>query len=277
MMRKQTRKGMTLIEIVIALAIAAILGLLMVEIMNCVNATMRTTDYLNKRLAHEAKYADNLMTQDESGAFANQAATITIRAKDGGFTDIVADGVEYTAHYANPNELSDYITNTNYRFMVFNKSAVVSPTPKDVFWVRILVNTTTQIDQITQIEINGNCYSHTVADKSEAEILASGVVTSDLITASDVDFSTRRTNGTHIIDIPVPGGVDGQITVKLYKDMTTDKGNARPNHLFNTATLKYCTQATSPGGTTQYYDQVFYGFDGANWVAGDKASDVVQH
>lgn len=284
MKRKITRKGMTLIEIVISIAIAGILALLLVEIMNVVNATMRSTDYLNRRLAHESKYADNLMPGDNTGGFSNKGATLTIKANSGEFSDIVANGVEYTAHYNDPLMLSDYVSNTNYRFMVFDKTSHSSPVAAEVFWIYIFIGKNLA-EKITSIDIDGNCYSHTVADEDNpANIIASGVITHDRIVDSEMPGGKfADTRGNLLIKIPVPGSPDdgvhpkgeGHITVILHKDMyTKTRHEAHPDYVFNTARLTYCTEAKSPSGTT-FYDEVYYGFDGEEWKAGDKVAEVL--
>ncbi len=61
------RKGLTLVEIVISIAIYGVLALLIMEIMTLVNTLVKSTDQMTKRLSYEAKYADNLLTQDEEG------------------------------------------------------------------------------------------------------------------------------------------------------------------------------------------------------------------
>ncbi len=52
-------KGMTLIEIIVSMAIYAVIALLLSQIMMTVNATIRNTNSLNKRLTAESYYADN--------------------------------------------------------------------------------------------------------------------------------------------------------------------------------------------------------------------------
>lgn len=58
----KTKKGMTLVEIVISLGIYALLALLLTEIMSVVNSTMRATNQLNDRLSYQSKFADNMIT-----------------------------------------------------------------------------------------------------------------------------------------------------------------------------------------------------------------------
>lgn len=68
----KTKKGMTLVEIVISLGIYALLALLLTEIMAVVNSTMRATNQLNDRLSYQSKFADNMIT---SGASENRTET----------------------------------------------------------------------------------------------------------------------------------------------------------------------------------------------------------
>ena len=58
------RKGMSLLEIIISIAVYAVLALLLAEIMTLVNSTIRSTEQLNNRLNYEAKFADNLLTNE---------------------------------------------------------------------------------------------------------------------------------------------------------------------------------------------------------------------
>ncbi len=122
MKRQYTRKGMTLIEILVAIAIYAVLALLLTEIMTLVNATMRSADQLNKRLAYEAKYADNLITTGENGPFdSNDAFDKAIITYDTDST-LEAYGTEYITNYENPNASGvEYHSDLNYKFIVFGK------------------------------------------------------------------------------------------------------------------------------------------------------------
>lgn len=282
MKRKQTRKGMTLIEIVISLAIAAVLSLLLVEIMSCVNSTMRMTDYLNRRLADEAKYADNLVTIDDSGhEFDNIDTNLTISQPENGFPDITASGKEYTLRY-NGNEQVAVDLKTNYRFMVFNKENSNHPTPNSIFKIFIVANSSTPIDELTQIKVSG-AYKYSEVQKlkngtiTEADLIAGGVVSNDIITSADIDFSLCRNKGATIIELYVPGDPpsgSASVQVVMYKNMRTDKGTLQTNVDFNTANLTYCTRAQRPSGTFQYYSDVYYGFDGRGYKSANKPSDL---
>ena len=64
-MKKRNLKGMTLMEIVVSMAVYGVLALLMVEIMSCVNGTMRITNQLNKRLAYDCAVLEHVLKIDK--------------------------------------------------------------------------------------------------------------------------------------------------------------------------------------------------------------------
>ena len=133
-MKKKQLKGMTLMEIIVSMAVYGVLALLMVEIMSVVNAEMRTTNQLNKRLAYEARFADNRMTSDTmdaefGSALTGTGRTMTITYGTGGAGGSISSAAtEYTARYRNPNTADDKTTQTNYKYMVFENS--VTPPAK---------------------------------------------------------------------------------------------------------------------------------------------------
>ncbi len=128
-MKKRNLKGMTLMEIIVSMAVYGVLALLLVEIMSCVNGTMQVTNQLNKRLAYEAKFADNRRTVDEVGnpltATQRQLRIIYDGAPSGGVTSGAA---EYTASYTNPNhEDDDRSAGTNYKYLVYTPPSTETP------------------------------------------------------------------------------------------------------------------------------------------------------
>jgi prepilin-type N-terminal cleavage/methylation domain-containing protein len=148
------RNGMTLIEIVVSMAVYAVIALVIVNIMTSVNALMRSTQQLNSRLAYEAKYADNLQTKDSQGHDYGASArridyVIRYDIRDTGTAkEINSSGSdraawEYTAQYdyekdANGAAITradkDMHTNVNYRFMSFEKASIARPEwPGDTF------------------------------------------------------------------------------------------------------------------------------------------------
>lgn len=137
-MKKRNLKGMTLMEIVVSMAVYGVLALLLVEIMSCVNGTMRTTNQLNKRLAYEAKFADNRLTEDGYGVMTATPRTLQIMY---GSESIPSGAAEYTARYENTNHVDDdRSAGTNYKYLVYAPPSATTPTGK--FTVRIRVDST---------------------------------------------------------------------------------------------------------------------------------------
>ena len=154
MKRRPKLKGMTLIEVVISIGVYAVIALLLTEIMSLVNATMKATNQLNRRLAYEAKFADNLLTHDGSlsdGEFPKNGAIDGVdsvpsivftnhNATDSKKFNVTANGDVYMVtanHYERPNSGAEgdtvFKANTNYRFLVFTKSVGSLPNQPDYF------------------------------------------------------------------------------------------------------------------------------------------------
>ena len=134
----KTRKGMTLIEIVISMAIYSVIAMVIVNIMSTVNALMDSTTQLDDRLSYEAKYADNLQTSDDQGhdytasvQRVNYEIMYDINASGNGkrinSTGSDRAAFEYTADYDADVAGVNYHENVNYRFMTFNKVPVSTP------------------------------------------------------------------------------------------------------------------------------------------------------
>lgn len=136
-MKKRNLKGMTLMEIVVSMAVYGVLALLLVEIMSCVNGTMRITNQLNKRLAYEAKFADNRLTKEvtEEGerTLTGEVRDLSIIYNKADYDPVNDTGriypeiistpsraTEYEAPYENPNhEDDDKSAGTNYKYLVY--------------------------------------------------------------------------------------------------------------------------------------------------------------
>ncbi|MBR5404785.1 MAG: prepilin-type N-terminal cleavage/methylation domain-containing protein [Oscillospiraceae bacterium] len=206
--KQMKRKGMTLLEVIISIAVYAVLALLLAEIMTLVNSTMRSTEQMNNRLSYEAKYADNLMTVDADGTpFAKltemdagaavPAVKVSIRydvqpsektvvnhqvtaikadasktlSKDKGGKLLRAS--EYTTNYKEESPGTHYHDNTNYRFITFEKVSngkSVKPTGAFPVFIWFLEHT---YDDIDALLVNGN------------------------LAGSSADFPLRSTNGIY--------------------------------------------------------------------------------
>ena len=147
----------------VSIGVYAVTALLLTEIMTLVNSTMKATNQLNRRLAYEAKFADNLLLSDgidtwenltpddgSGGPAGKKAVTISLTVQDTGSTDEdirngysvspAASGHVYMTSAKNmerKNGLKDdnVLINkgTNYRFMVFTKESATLPNQPDSF------------------------------------------------------------------------------------------------------------------------------------------------
>ena len=173
-MQKKSRKGLTLFEIIISIAVYAVLAALLTEVMTLVNATMRSTNQLNDRLAFEAKYADNLRTRADFterdsrvlivyGTGANDMVRYDASVRDTTgkkINQVSLSGEEYTASYTPPRAIlgTDYHANTNYKFMIFNKVGFVQDAkPGGAFQVKLQLlagKDANKIDHITIEEVD---------------------------------------------------------------------------------------------------------------------------
>lgn len=120
-------------EVIVALAIYAVLALLLTEIMTLVNSTMRSTTHLNRRLAYESKFAD---IHDPNGG---DETTITDAKVMYNGTNIgLPTTLEVEGNYPD-EEAGD--TKTNYHFMVINKDLIDPATrPNHAFYLRLEVD-----------------------------------------------------------------------------------------------------------------------------------------
>ena len=175
MKTKRKLKGMTLMEVVVSLAVYAIIGLLLAEIMTLGNATMKATNQLNRRLTYEAKFADNLLLSDGVTSFTNNPISATLSEDNGSFT-INANGRVYETNASNignnvdsdPNQM---IINehTNYRFLVFSKTYEAAAAQNEYFYLNLHVAPGVDLtaDPITKIIVDasgcpqyGGCYAN---------------------------------------------------------------------------------------------------------------------
>lgn len=275
-MLKTKRKGMTLIEIIVALAVSAIMSLLLVEIMSCVNAMMRATSRLNKRLAHESKYADNLITADNVGAF--DASNCTADIIFNGKTISGVNCTEYlTHHYTDPSDLSTKETGANYRFMVFNATPGHSADAPDFFKIElILTEDLLTADQLTSIEIAATGGFYDPRQVTNTSVITSltpvtSLAADDRIMASEYAMIKNTGKNQKVLEVYVPvdeHNANGKINIKLHKDMVDKTYHQHfDDYCFFNATLDYCTWVTNPGGTkVTFYSGAKFGFDGKSII-----------
>ena len=236
MKRRSKLKGMTLIEVVISIGVYAVIALLLTEVMSLVNATMKATNQLNRRLAYEAKFADNLLTHDGSDSFprngqesdpnGNEQARPSIVLTNHNAADAVKFNVQaegdvymvspknYERAHSGAEQNLIINPNTNYRFLVFTKTIGSFAEQKDYFNVKLdlrrsAANATVPIStKITKIIIRGNSYE---IGKKDGPVLSEQTITSkDLALVSDANAKQDMTlesivnSGNPILDLYVP-------------------------------------------------------------------------
>lgn len=159
MKTKRKLKGMTLMEVVVSLAVYAVIGLLIAEIMTLVNATMKATNQLNRRLSYEAKFADNFLYNDgvDPGGFEHTGVHVTL-SDSGGHFNLTSPGMVFTTNtksMENPEHNLIINPNTNYRFLVFTRSGATVQTTIPVFYVHLNLGTSLSSNPITKIIVEG--------------------------------------------------------------------------------------------------------------------------
>lgn len=259
------KKGMSLMEVILALAISGILSLLMVQVMDCVNATMRATTALNRRLSYEGKFADSLIANTGSSAkaievritYPGSATPITIPASSGRVT-------EHTLASKDGSE------GANYRFFTVGRSAANQPDPpSEFYYVQLEVEALGdgQKDTLEEIQISGDAldcnYTFDTTTKlckgTSKNTGALGASNSNSITSIPTGFagSAPGANGTFTLQIPVSyhtwsevnGNPDlgkGKVTV-VVKMLHKVDGGTDKHYNWATMELNYCTASVYPG------------------------------
>lgn len=280
--KRMKRKGLTLLEVIISIAVYAVLALLLAEIMTLVNKTIRSTEQLNNRLSYEAKYADNLMTADEDGAFDTQKVNVKIQYDVTGkenasgaapspgeqvakvksnktldaFNGSPLKSDEYTAHYNETSLGTHFHDNTNYRFMRFDKTNLDKSKPADMFSLRLWFDVSESVwNQIDGIVAHGN--------------FASGGLTAQELEKSSLRLDAP--NGWYYIDLqmdasatknpdgtPNEGTVTDTITVTFHRPTTNASSDGhtidlKPDQVFDEFTLTY-PLSQKQGSETNYYE-----------------------
>lgn len=287
------KKGMTLAEVVIAMAIAGILALLMVQIMNSVNATMSATSMLNKRLAYEGKFADNLVVtgankKDISVSIEYDPNQMPVQLRNSAGDNQVS---EYTVQCPD-SEMSHRSTiqnkpETNYRFFIvqpFRYQEATMPTNEYVVELDVKALGDGKFDTLDAIEISDGAidctYTYEPTSRTFRGVPKAAKAT--LGSAKNVikfsDFTEAASAGltgstaTASVDFKILIPVAYHQTVDVISDPTLGRGKITVNALMTHTTahtrtaspfkwvkmdLQYCTATVYdlPDGakTVQYY------------------------
>ncbi len=144
-MKRKKLKGLSLMEIIISIAVYAIIALLMAEIMGCINATMTSTSRLNERLDSEALLVDNKETNPGITPFRNPNRVNVIAhiglSSSAGL--VLAQGTELipaTSSEPGRIEFGDNQNSTHFRFMSFtnrNLNITLDPNARFTFKIKL--------------------------------------------------------------------------------------------------------------------------------------------
>ena len=142
-MKRKKLKGLSLMEIIISIAVYAIIALLMAEIMGCINATMTSTSRLNERLDSEALLVDNKDTNPGNTTYRN-LNRVNVIAHIGESTSaglVLDQGTELipaTSSEPGRIEFGDDQNSTHFRFMDFdNRDLDITFNPGSDFTFKI--------------------------------------------------------------------------------------------------------------------------------------------
>jgi len=259
---KQTkRKGLTLIEIIISIAVYAVLALLLTEIMTLVNTMMRSTEQLNNRLNYEAKYADNQITTDDLGvSFDNQEVDVAISYQGGAATSAKSvslsnmKATQYTAHFSEQDVVQGAASNTliavgdedqetnlhratNFKFMTYE--APVPSTAEEEYTVHLLMDLSqTMCDKISKIAFKNAA----LADSQSATIAR------DFTAGEDIPIRLKNSATTAET---TKANTHQPLTIEIYTDSDTAFDIAYDTD-FYTATVLGDTVSYSVGTVISY-------------------------
>lgn len=147
-MKRKKLKGLSLMEIIISIAVYAIIALLMAEIMGCINATMTSTSRLNERLDSEALLVDNKDTNPGSTPYRNPnrvnvIAHIENNSSAGLALDQGTELIPATSSEPGRIEFGDNQNSTHFRFMSFtnrNLNITLDPNARFTFKIKLTQN-----------------------------------------------------------------------------------------------------------------------------------------
>lgn len=110
---KKKLKGMTLVEVVIAIAVFAIMGALLVTAANLINVHLKSTNQLNAKVAEQGPIAE---AQYNGAAYPVAGGTTQIEVKYGGSKEIKLNGQAYSLRDEVNDPLNEDIPNDGLNF-----------------------------------------------------------------------------------------------------------------------------------------------------------------
>lgn len=288
-MKRKKLKGLSLMEIIISIAVYAIIALLMAEIMGCINATMTSTSRLNERLDSEALLVDNKETNPGITPFRNPnrvnvIAHIGLSSSAGLVLDQGTELIPATSSEPGRIEFGDNQNSTHFRFMDFtNRDPHADPGPGESFEFKIKLSRA--LDDASFAALPGNADRkvtgiHEVVVRSSVGWIDgtdpdNPVTKSDPIKFTKDDLRDRLHNGADFITLQLPYVSDTAqrvvVTVDIYPTFETgvrfDDPAADTRYIRN-ARLDF-VQYMRTGGSEQelyrYFDAI-YAFDGQGFT-----------
>lgn len=250
----KTKKGMTLIEIVISLGIYALLALLLTEIMSVVNSTMKATNQLNNRLSYQAKIADNQITSqsapERSGSFALDMVYGNVDPATGELTTETHIGEgdpdagtltfnEWTVQApvdaeGNPREVRgvNYAQDINYKFMTYAyPEEVAAEFPGLDFLVQVYLFPYIDEDGTMTIAEKGDAIrdARTFMEQVDSIAITGPMLDEDLNPHTGDDPIVYQ---AYTDDVNAAGNDDAKKTVKYsYANIPARAEDALPDHL----------------------------------------------
>lgn len=276
-MRKKA-KGITLVEVIASIAVYAVLALLLTEIMLCVNATLKTSSDVNKRLSFQQRYADAGASLDPSAPptdFTNlNVDNITIDwtgtplslktlLKNNKSSAPDPTLAEYPRMWIGGFPNANNKQNVNYMFMVFD-SNYVEPV-KEFQGIDVSLDLTANIpvedldiQRITSIDI----------------IDTNGVLDSSIPTHYDVDIDPSAGGSYPLFNFMIgdPSNPASDPIITNHSAVTVVESDVNPNLQYYKLTFQYVitgdvylyNKSTTPA--TKYTDPAFYaGLEPSLW------------
>lgn len=112
---KKKLKGMTLVEVVIAIAVFAIMGALLVTAANLINVHLKSTNQLNAKVAEQGPIAE-AQYNGTGVAYAVAGGTTQIEVKYGGSKEIKLNGQAYSLRDEVNDPVNEDIPNDGLNF-----------------------------------------------------------------------------------------------------------------------------------------------------------------
>ena len=114
--RKNKLKGMTLVEVIVALAVFTIMASLLVTVCIGISKSVVRTNRLTREINVQAPLAENRITNDKVEDVSDSQNTITIKSKDGA---LISESVTIDNYHVKNSDSDPGSKTVNGRFKFF--------------------------------------------------------------------------------------------------------------------------------------------------------------